>query len=196
MSNKQISFKHKVQGVLTDATSVVLRDATNTYGLRRVDTSAVIVASGTAFGHDGAGLYSTSFTGLVGGVNYQYAVEWVYAGETKREVRTFAAAADAPMSSQPYQVIGILSTRNPDGSIRCNAAVQFQMSGLPLAQSGSIYDDAIFSLTSDDAGRIAYPFVQGAKYQYRNAAGTWIPFTAPVSGTGFDIPDGLGKFAG
>lgn len=107
MSDKTISFKHKVTGALADATSVVLRDATNAYGLRRADTLAVVFIAGTPLTHDGTGLYSISATGLATGTTYQYAVEWVYAGETRRAVRTFTTppASAAGISKWTVTVI-------------------------------------------------------------------------------------------
>jgi len=57
-----ISRKLYVGSTLTDATSVTLADPTGTFGVRRTDTNAVVVASGTAMNHDGTGLYSFNFT--------------------------------------------------------------------------------------------------------------------------------------
>jgi hypothetical protein len=94
-TTKVIRFAHRIAGVLTDATSVTLNDDTATYGVRRVDTGAVVVAAGTAFTHDGTGLYSYTLTGLTAGVTYQFSVEKVYAGETKRWAGTFTLSGNA-----------------------------------------------------------------------------------------------------
>lgn len=92
MSTKRIGISHKIAGVLTDFDSIpVLRDPTLAYGLKRVDTSEVIVAAGTAFTHDGTGLYHYDADGLVEGVDYLAYIERVYAGETKRDAYPFTA---------------------------------------------------------------------------------------------------------
>jgi hypothetical protein len=70
--------------VLTDVTSAVLSDPTNTFGVRRTDTNAVIVADSTALTNTGTGLYSYTFTEPAPGLTYEYWMEFVYGGETYR----------------------------------------------------------------------------------------------------------------
>ena len=48
MTTRLISFPWKVEGVLTDVTTAKLSDPTGTYGVKRNDTSAVVVADATA----------------------------------------------------------------------------------------------------------------------------------------------------
>ena len=76
-----ITFSSTIGGVAADVTSAVLSDPTGSYGVRRTDTGAVVVAAGTALVNDAEGTYTYEFTS-VGGVEYQYYVEWVYNGET------------------------------------------------------------------------------------------------------------------
>lgn len=72
MSQLKLNFKWKVEGVLTDVTSVVLADPTNAYGVKRTDTGAVVVAAGTAMSHDATGVYSYTFTEPAAGLTYQW----------------------------------------------------------------------------------------------------------------------------
>lgn len=92
---KTIRFTLKLGGVLTDATSVVLRDPTAAFGMRRTDTQAVIAAAGTALSRVSTGLYQYTFAEPAAGLVYQYFVEWLYAGETRR-IEQFLETAPAP----------------------------------------------------------------------------------------------------
>ncbi|MFZ5829467.1 MAG: hypothetical protein ACOY3P_05235, partial [Planctomycetota bacterium] len=79
-----IRRKWLVDGVLTDVTSAVLRDATGTYGVKRDDTDEVVVASGTAMTHVSTGVYEYTFEEPAAGLTYAGWVEFVYAGSTYR----------------------------------------------------------------------------------------------------------------
>lgn len=94
MSDKTINFILKVEGALTDATSVKLSDPTATFGARRQDTGDIIVADGADLTHDSTGVYSYAFTGLVSGKVYEYWVEWTYGGVTNRDEREFTAGVN------------------------------------------------------------------------------------------------------
>lgn len=71
----------KVDGVATDMTSVVLSDPTGTYGVKRNDTDAVVVADGTAMTRTGVGTYTYTFTDPAYDLVYTYYLEAVYEGE-------------------------------------------------------------------------------------------------------------------
>ncbi len=72
----------RVENVLTDVTSAVLSDPTGTYGVKRNDTSAVVVADGTAMAHTSTGVYDYTFTEPAAGLAYTAYVEIVYDGLT------------------------------------------------------------------------------------------------------------------
>jgi len=57
-----ITFTTKKDDVLTNATSVVLSDSTATYGIKRNDTGAMVVAAGTATSNPSTGTYTYAFT--------------------------------------------------------------------------------------------------------------------------------------
>jgi hypothetical protein len=63
-------------------TSVVLSDPTGTYGVKRVDTGAVVVAAGVVMTHTGVGVYKYTFTDPAFDLSYAYCVKVVYGGET------------------------------------------------------------------------------------------------------------------
>ena len=93
MSNTTINFTFTVGGVPTNATSVVLRDAAATFGVRRTDTLATVVAAGTAMTNVGTGVYAHAFTDPEPNLTYTYWVEAVYSGATHRLQGTIAGGA-------------------------------------------------------------------------------------------------------
>lgn len=89
-----LTFSHRVDGTLTNATSVVLSDPTGTYGVRRTDTSATVVADGTAMTNASTGVYTYVLTEPAAALTYQYYVEWVYGGLTHRAEFSAIGARD------------------------------------------------------------------------------------------------------
>ncbi len=96
MSTTTIQWNLHVGGVLTDATSVVFRDPTNTFGVRRLDTLAVVVAAGVALVHTGLGTYSYTFVDPAGGLVYNYWIEWVYNLNTFRYEQDISGTTPGP----------------------------------------------------------------------------------------------------
>ena len=72
----------KVNDVLTNPTSVKLSDVTATFGVKRNDTSAVVVADDTSMTNVSTGVYSYTFTDPADDLTYTYGIEIVYDGET------------------------------------------------------------------------------------------------------------------
>lgn len=71
-------FKFKVDGVLTDATSVTLSNLNASIGVIRNDTSASVVLPGTAYTHVSTGIYSHTFTAPAAGLTYTRWTKVVY----------------------------------------------------------------------------------------------------------------------
>ena len=71
-----------LDGVLTDPTSVFLSDITGTFGVKRNDTDAVVVADGTAMTNTAVGVYRHVFVDPANDLTYTYAIEWTHGGET------------------------------------------------------------------------------------------------------------------
>lgn len=61
-------------GTALSPTSVKLQDKDGIYGVRRTDTGAVVVASGTAMTHAGGGVYTYTFDEPDDGLTYEYSV--------------------------------------------------------------------------------------------------------------------------
>jgi len=87
-------------GVYFDPTSVVLSDTTGTYGVKRDDTDAVVVAAGTAFTKTATGKYEYTFTPSVGGLTYTYVTKWVHEGETFHDSERVTDRAGSSLASQ------------------------------------------------------------------------------------------------
>lgn len=78
-----IVFLHRPGGVLTDTDSPpVLTAASEAYGVRRVDTQAVVVDAGEEMSRVSVGRYEYTFTVPESDLSYEYGVEWVYDGDT------------------------------------------------------------------------------------------------------------------
>ncbi len=112
MGTKTIEFRFEVGGTLTNVTSVVLRDPSNVYGVRRADTFAVVVPAGTALARTATGVYRYTFTEPAPGLNYTYWLEWVYLGNTRRQEGTLQTAPVAvggaiPVPPSDYVTMGV-----------------------------------------------------------------------------------------
>jgi hypothetical protein len=81
MATRLISQSWRVEDVLTNVTSAKLSDPTGTYGIKRNDTGAVVVADGTAMTNTATGIYEYSFSDTAG-IAYTAYVEFVYDGAT------------------------------------------------------------------------------------------------------------------
>jgi hypothetical protein len=127
MSTKTVQFRFDVSGTLTDVTSVVLRDVTATFGLRRTDTLAVIVPAGTALTRLSVGLYALTFTEPAAGLNYEYVIEYVYGGNTRRLRQvletTLGGGTPAPAPST-YQQMGIDTVACGDATLSAYLTAQ------------------------------------------------------------------------
>ena len=82
MSTRIVRSHFYYNEVLTDPTSIVLSDATATYGVKRNDTDATVVAAGTAMVKVATGQYEYEFTEPAAGLSYTAWVKAIYAGNT------------------------------------------------------------------------------------------------------------------
>lgn len=94
-----VQFKAGTPGVLTDPTSIVLSDETDTYGVKRADTDAVIVVAGTAMTKASTGVYYHVFTEPELALLYDYVVEINFNGSIFRYVRTITGSQVEPPAS-------------------------------------------------------------------------------------------------
>jgi len=100
MPSRLVRFDFKVEGVPTNATTVVLSDPTAAFGVKKNSDSSVIVADGTAMTNSATGVYEYTFTDVVG-VAYTAYIEVVYGGATYRFEQDLAArvATDSMVAS-------------------------------------------------------------------------------------------------
>jgi hypothetical protein len=88
MSTVTVTGKFKVSDVLTDATSVKLSSKAGDAGVVRNDTGAVVVSDGVNMIKTATGTYEYTFDAPAANLTYTYYLEFVYAGNTYRAVRT------------------------------------------------------------------------------------------------------------
>ena len=94
----------KVDGVLTNVSSARLSDPTGTFGVKRNDTDAVVVADGTVMTLVSTGTYQYAFADSPG-VAYTAYVEFVYQGATYHFEVDFAATTSATNGPVSYSVL-------------------------------------------------------------------------------------------
>lgn len=94
----------KVDGVPTSVTSARLSDPTGTFGVKRNDTDAVVVADGTVMTLVSTGTYQYEFSDSPG-VAYTAYVEFVYQGATYHFEVDFAATTSATNGPVSYSVL-------------------------------------------------------------------------------------------
>ena len=108
MSSRKIRIVWKVEDTATDATSAVLSDTTGTYGVKRNDTDAVVVADGTAMTKVGTGTYEYSFDEPASGLSYTAYAEIVYEGQTYWIERDLAATGSTTSLDVSYTALKVL----------------------------------------------------------------------------------------
>ncbi len=89
-TTRTIRRSFAVDDVLTSVTTAVLSDPTGTYGVKRNDTDAVVVAAGTAMTLSATGIYTYSFT-AIDGVAYTGYSKFTYDSTDYYQDHDFAA---------------------------------------------------------------------------------------------------------
>jgi hypothetical protein len=99
-----VSIKAYINGILADPDSVVLADETNTYGIKRNDTGATIIPSGTTMVRISTGIYEYSFPDPANDLIYTYTTKITVCGQDYYETNIL----EGPKTSEPkyrYQSI-------------------------------------------------------------------------------------------
>lgn len=91
MSFTTINLSSYTNGLLTDLTSIEFEDVTATYGVRRTDTQAVVVAAGQDLIRLAVGTYQYAFTDPAANLTYEYTLKIVTGGTTYYYNRLAAA---------------------------------------------------------------------------------------------------------
>lgn len=140
-----ITFPWTVDGVPTDAASVVFRDPTDTYGLKRSDTDEVLVPSGTSLSRDGPGLYSYFLSDPASNIYYDYWIEVVYQAQTYR-IHFTALSSGVPEVSEP--VIN-LTSRGEIARLYSTIGVDLRLEDSPKTAGKSDIINEIVAWASD-----------------------------------------------
>jgi len=84
MSTRTVRKTWRVDGVLTDPSSITLSNEAGTAGVVRNDTGEAVVSDGTAMDKVSTGVYQKSFTEPASGLEYTAYFEVIYGGATYR----------------------------------------------------------------------------------------------------------------
>jgi len=109
MSSLTIRKTWNVNLLPANPDSVVLRDPSGAYGIRRDDTGAMIVAAGTAMSQVATGIYEYTVAGVDAGTTYTAWIEIVYGSETYRFEVAAVAGVDAATITYPDGLKTILN---------------------------------------------------------------------------------------
>jgi hypothetical protein len=101
--DRNITQQFKVGGVLTNVTSAKLSDPTGTFGIKRNDTGATVVADGTNMTQTLTGTYQYTLAAELN-VSYTAYIEFVYDGDT------IYIEFDLPAVSDDYGMVASFST--------------------------------------------------------------------------------------
>lgn len=104
----------EVAGVPTDVTSIVLANAGDTIGVKRNDTGAVVVATGTAMTKVSGttGVYEYTLTEPAADLTYTAYFRIVYAGVTYQLEDVFQAAGDVEVAMPDLTGDNLVDTLN------------------------------------------------------------------------------------
>ncbi len=207
-----LQFSFLVGGVLTNATSVVLSDPTATYGVKRLDTDATVVAAGTAMTTDATGVYRYDLPD-VDGAKVSWWAEIVYNGVTYHfERETDTAEGDLADGDYTNETLmrAYAGKENLDiyGDVEGNEAEddirQGIQSGIDMAESftnrlARVAGHTVIPLTL--AVSADFPYLQGlvtklaiAETYFKRAKRDNVDESAPVYGT-YGVMTGLKKEA-
>jgi hypothetical protein len=95
MSTTTLSFVLDLGAGPVDADAAVLSDPAGSYGVRRADNSAVVVAGDTAMTHTGTGTYNYTFADPAIGLVYEYVVKATIGAATHWFERRYAKPVPA-----------------------------------------------------------------------------------------------------
>lgn len=135
-------------GILFDATSAVLQDQTNTFGIKVIGTDQIIVAAGTALTHSGTGIYTYALTDPAPNLTY-FAVGFInYIDPDTGNPSTIYAEQYATSAPSPTAT----------GTISLYAARQMARQFTRNAQDSTMYNnvaiDTAIQIAADDWLRI------------------------------------------
>lgn len=163
MPNVTIRRTWKVEGVLTDVTSAVLSDPTGTFGIKRNDTDAAVVADGTAVSNPATGVYEYTFAATAG-LSYTAYFEIVYLGATyhlEHDIPTIPA--DTTAYATPADMIERYDARII-GDLVADDNTQVAAGSLPA-------DAVLLKFLEDASGAIEAALLAGQRYAVADLTG-------------------------
>ena len=166
MATRTIKRNWKVNGVLTNPTSMKLSNSAGTYGVKRDDTDGVVVADGAEMSQVSTGVYTYTFTEPSDyGGPYTAWVEIVYADSTRWFEHTLPVAA----------IVGLTPT-HPDLCVRGDTEAIFGIGN--VAKWADLDEDQSATKIAARIGR-AIIYATTDFYDRLRGGVVAIPFTTP-----------------
>lgn len=182
--SKTVRQVWRVEDVLTDVTTAKLSNAAATYGVKRNDTSAVVVADGTSMTHVSTGVYEYEFAEPAEGLAYTAWVEIVYDSQTYWFEHDFAADAAADNMAVSYtglkeivgrKLYGIRESFSTAQTADINDAIKTGLHQVYLAHKWSFFRPRYTITTTAPQSSSTVTIVNGV---VTLAAGTWPSWAA------------------
>lgn len=110
-----ITAEFKNNGIIFDPDSVVLRDPTGTYGIKRTDTGEIVCAAGIPMLYVSPGNYAYGIGNLDPAVNYTAYIEYLYEGEAHyilRSIDSDTTSGSTPTAASAYDRISARKGQN------------------------------------------------------------------------------------
>lgn len=157
MSTTTINLRAYTDGVPTDLTSIKLQDESGTYGLRRIDNQAVVVASGTALTRLALGVYQHSFTDPAASLDYEYVLRIITGGNTYYYPRT---TTDNSTVNLVYAIptTGHYSSQAEAARIMGQFAIDLSMEDWDAEDTRDVWDDLLTEVDEIINSYIAYKY--------------------------------------
>jgi len=140
----------KLEGVLTDVTSVTLSNAAGNIGIKRNDTGATVVAAGTSFTNTTTGTYVYSFTAPATHTFYTAYIKIVASGSTMYNTVKFYVSVDTAAALVPSEIIAqyMISTASLFTTPSASGSWPLYLSSLP---DGINIDDDVAAIYDTSA---------------------------------------------
>jgi hypothetical protein len=132
--NKQIVLN--IDGVRTNATSVILGNSTGSYGIKRNGDSDVVVAYGTAVSNPETGVYTYDVSQLP--TNIEYTIVWkvIYSGNTQYITDTFIVEDEYSSNYTVNKIFtmacSLVDSLKTDGTVDTNTTSDYRARALTL----------------------------------------------------------------
>jgi hypothetical protein len=141
MSDTVINLSAYTDGLLTDLTSLTFSDEAATYGLKRTDTGATVLAAGASFPRLALGTYQKTFADPAASLTYEYTLKVVTGGTTYYYNRITLAGTISHILTIPTS--SHYSSQSEVARQLGNMAIQLMMEDWESNDTSPVWDDIL-----------------------------------------------------